>query len=173
MPSLKRFREQLEQYGYTLRESSVDDNLAGFLTGGRLGEVDAILRVSEKVCNVGVLLGLYESVPERRRYSLLVALLELNFEHPFAHASLFRVPDSENKDEFETAILVAESSFFWTEMTQEKFDTRIESLIALAEAASKELASRDAISMTNAFYERLKSRRSPVQRETFAASRES
>ncbi len=178
MPDLKELKNLLEKHGYKL-ESPVfsERNLIALISGGKLEDMSVVMRATDDVCNLGIVIGLFEAVAERNRYSLLMSLLELNFNHPLAHTSFVRVrvPDSsEQKTQIGEAehrgIILAETSFFWPGMTQERFDARAKALNAIAFAASQHLATRDALSNTNPFYHRLKGASSPVSRQDFSPS---
>lgn len=167
MPDLSTLVARLKDYGYSCNLESVDaDLLFVRISSGELKEVTAALRANQELCNVGIMLGLLQAVGERQRYGLAMALLELNFEHPLARVGLFRAR-AEEKDKPALGILVAESSFFWPDLTNERFDQRMKGLRAIAERASNHLAARDALSNTNPFYSHLMTTRSPVRREDF------
>jgi len=173
MPDMKELPSLLKSLSYKLEDVAVSKEFFfGTISGGKLGEVEASLRATGDLCNVGVIVGLLDSAPERARYSLLGQMLELNFDHPLAHTSLVQAPvqpvEGSSSDEPDRiTLIVAESSFFWPNTIEQRLDARMTALYAIAFAASQLLASRGAISNTNPFYSRLKGASSPVGREDF------
>jgi hypothetical protein len=173
MPNMRELVTLFESNGYGVSEPTIGEHhLFGWVTGGKLDPIRAIARATDDLCNVGSIVGVFDGVPERNRYSLLTTLLELNFDHPLACISMVRAP-ADDKDvtspseKSEIGILVAETSFFWTGSTAKRLEDRMEAIRAIMFAASQQMASRGALSNTNPFYDRLRGATSPVGREGF------
>lgn len=159
------FITALKKFGYSVDLSfSAEDSAFGNLTGGKLGDLNAMIRAREDFCNIGIILGLFDAVRERDRYSLLFDLLQLNFNHPLSRVSLFRATPLGGKDPV-LGILIAETSFFWKPIPEDQFDKRVSALMAIAKAASSALAAKGAISATNPFFKELRPIESPIERE--------
>lgn len=153
MPAMTDLVNEFRRFGYEVPTTDAEHQ---YFTarGGRLGELSVWVRWREEFCSVGLLIGIMEAVPVKHRYSLLVDMLELNFEHPLGRLCLARAGTSEK--EAGTQVILAETSFFFHALTQTKLDGRMDALAALALAASKLLAVRGAITDSNPFYEQLK-----------------
>ena len=164
MPDVNRLEPILVGYGYRLGDPVVVGGTFSCQLGGEeLGETEPYLRATELFCNVGMVVGVLDAALPRGRYSLVLDLLELNFEHPLARISMFRAPSQKNDDPH-VGVLVAETSFYWSEITEEKFDGRMKALRAIAHDASELLAAKHALSKVNPFFAKLKSPQPPVER---------
>lgn len=150
-------REQIKRFGYSLSDvTESGEGLHCQVTGPVLQPIKALLRTDSKVCNLSALIGFLDLVPEASRYSLLVDFLELNAAHLFGRISMFRTKTNETDPAPVTALIIAETSFFWVDITAEKWNTRAKAVHNIAKAASALLASRGGIASINPFYEDLK-----------------
>lgn len=167
LATLKKF---LMENNYALEsETPAEGTIFGELSGGKLGKIRAHFRVNDDLCNVALMIGALDAVAEADRYGLLVSLMELNYKHALARVSLFRVPPRGSEQPV-LAILVAESSFFWTASKPETFNTRIEALYSLAHNASKLLSVNSALSSINPFYAEMKQTPPAVERIDHSAT---
>jgi hypothetical protein len=150
---------KLRSFGYDLRQDQLDSHyFTATLTSGNLERIEAVLKADGAVCTVGILLGLLGAAKPSARYSLLVDALELNFSHSLARVSIFRIPPSDDptaEESANSAVFVSETSFYWPDMTKDKFDARIEGMKSLGLAFSEVIASRDALLVSSPWYERL------------------
>ena len=153
-----KISEMLRAFGYEVRQEAETEGVFNCtLSGGALEIVFAAARCTSEVCSVGILLGVLGAARPSSRYSLLIDALELNFQHDLARISLFRIPpDDEDEENANSAVFVAETSFFWPDLTKEKLDRRMKAIVRLAYAFSQTLASRDAMVTSNPWYERLR-----------------
>lgn len=165
MPAVKHLLQIFEKEGLEVIDVfEADKNLYCYIKGECLRGATAIVRANENVCNIGIMLGLFDVVEQGKRYILLQDLLEANFKHPLARVSMFKtVPEDENKQG--SRILVAESSFYWDTEHENWFDGRMKALSALAWNVSNLLAGYDSITSMNPYFSQLKGPRSPVVRD--------
>ena len=170
MPHVDMLERQLVEFGYELRESEMAERtLFGWLSGGALGTLRTTIRATDSSCTLGVFLGILDVVPEPHRYTLLLDLLELNYSHLFGRVCMFRATDPKSKTPT-YGIIVAETTFFWTELTKAKLDGRTEGLYSISLAASRILAGKDGIVKANPFYKELRPSPPPVARQSLPRS---
>lgn len=170
MPNMKHLIDLFDKAGFEIETEVLGDNSlhCSITKDTEKTTVRAIARADGTVCNMGILIGMFDAVASHSRHSLLLRCLELNFDHPLARIGLFRVPaDQTGKDEDNTpvlGILIAESSFFWVDSDVDMLNKRWKAVVSIAERASAELASREALSRQNPFYKQFRLSRSSTMR---------
>jgi hypothetical protein len=155
VPTIIEIQEKIRELGYdVVGEAKAPDAPYIDITGGPLEEVAAFVRLSQDFCVVAFFIGVMQAVPERVKYSLIFDLLELNFSHPLANICLLqtKIETSEGP----TQLVLAQSSFFSSDINKQDLDARMRNLRAIGLAASRLFAGRDAISNVNPFYSQLK-----------------
>lgn len=163
MGSLDKLKESLGLFGYEVDISKpTGGRVTGTITGGKFDSVTAAFRASEKLCNLGIMVGVVEAAKPASRMALLSDCMELNTKHPLAKVGILRIQGSDDDASAIYSILLAETSFFHTELTEHKFDSRAEAVCSMAFSASKILSIHDALPSWSSWFERLSAGEEPT-----------
>ena len=161
-----RLYDTIKSYGYHLESlNSAPDMDFAFISGKSLGHNSAVIRSSDKICNISIVIGILDAIPSPHKESIAIDALELNAIHPLARISALKVSGSDGQETRYYMLLIAETSFFHTEMTQEKFDARADAVDRVGFAFSKSLSSKGFLSQHNPWYSRLQTGTEPSPSE--------
>lgn len=171
MPELVGLVHKIGEFGYACEELQQEERrVTCVVSGAQLGNMRSFLVANEEVCSVGAFLGELDQIPSHSRYSLLVDLLELNFIERLASISLLRASQDAEADPPSVPVVLAETVFFWPDISPTKFNGRMRALRHIARAASQLLAARGGLAESNPFYQELRDNRSALANAAPAAT---
>lgn len=143
----------LRGFGYSIEipPATETDREYFHVSGGKLGELRALLLISDDTWTAGVMVGAERDIPAEQVQGVLTSFLDLNFQSVWAHVSTA----SGILDDPLARVFFVETAMFVDEMNQTTVDHCMSTLYAAAAKTSQILLAHDALRPQNQFYKQL------------------